>query len=212
VILKWLSRLSLLHASISPDSCVQCRLCEEACPFDAIRPASPPRKAPLSRGEKRGFAAALTALPVLVALGAYAGILLAPTLAQVHPTVRLAEQVAREDAGLTKTTTLESDTFRSQKTTTDELVKQAAAVRNSFAWGSPVFGGFVMLVFTLGFLGSFLRRGKPEYHPDRGECFSCGRCFSYCPREHLRLKERPGLREHLRLRVRGAPREKGEVT
>ena len=193
VILKWLSRLSLLHATISPDTCVQCRLCEEACPFDAIRPASPPRTAPLSRGEKSGFAAALAALPVLVALGAYAGFLLAPSLAQVHPTVRLATQVAREDAGLAKTTTLESDTFRSQKTTTVELANQAAVIRSRFAWGSPVFGGFVMFVFTVGFLGSFLRRGRPEYHPDRGECFSCGRCFSYCPREHLRLRERKTL-------------------
>ena len=41
VILGWLSRLSFLHATISPDSCVQSRLCEESCPVDAIRAPDP---------------------------------------------------------------------------------------------------------------------------------------------------------------------------
>jgi NosR/NirI family nitrous oxide reductase transcriptional regulator len=192
VVLKWLSRLSLLHATISPDSCVQCRLCSEACPFDAIRPPSAPQSAPPSAGEKRAFGAALAALPLLAALGAYAGFLLAPSLARAHPTVRLAIQVLREDAGEAKATTLESDTFRSTRTTTEELVRQAALVRQRFAWGSPVFG---MLALTASFLGSFIRRRSLSYEPDRGECFSCGRCFSSCPREHLWLRERAGARE-----------------
>ena len=190
VVLKSLSRLSLIHTTISPDSCVQCRLCEEACPFDAIRPAQPQAAAPPSPREKRAFRAALAALPLLVALGAFAGFLLSPWLAQVHPTVRLARQVLNEDAGLEKTTTLESDTFRSRQTTTAELVGQAERIRRRFAWASPLFGGFVMLVLAAGFLGSFLRQGNTEHQPDRGECFSCGRCFSYCPREHLRLRQR----------------------
>ena len=195
VVLKWLSRLSLLHATISPDSCVQCRLCSEACPFDAIRPPSAPQSASPSAAEKRAFGAALAALPLLAALGAYAGFLLSPSLARAHPTVRLAIQVLREDAGEAKATTLESDTFRSTRTTTEELVRQAALVRQRFAWGSPVFGGFVMLALTASFLGSFIRRRSLSYEPDRGECFSCGRCFSSCPREHLRLRDRAGARE-----------------
>ena len=195
VVLKWLSRLTLLHATISPDSCVQCRLCEDACPFDAIRPARPALAAPPSAGEKRAFGAAMAALPLLVALGAYAGFLLSPALAQVHPTVRLATQVMREDAGRTRATTLESDTFRSTRTTTEELAQQARVVRQRFVWGSPVFGGFVMLTLTANFLWSFRRRRNTDYQPDRGECFSCGRCFSYCPREHLRLREHRALPE-----------------
>ncbi len=103
VILGWLSRLSFRHAAISPDSCVQCRLCEESCPVDAIRAPDPQglaARSPPTRSEKRAFAAALIAVPVLVALGAFAGSLLAPLLARVHPTVRLEIQVLREDAEL----------------------------------------------------------------------------------------------------------------
>lgn len=187
VLLGWLSRLSLRHATITPDDCVQCRMCEQACPFDAIRPPTP--SSPPSRGEKRLFAAALAALPLLAALGVLGGRWLAPSLAQVHPTVRLAAQVQREDAGLTDRTTLESETFRSMSTPREELFSSAAEVRRRFARGTPWFGGFVLEVLGLTFLGSFLRRRRSGYEPDRGECFSCGRCFSYCPREHLRRRE-----------------------
>jgi NosR/NirI family transcriptional regulator, nitrous oxide reductase regulator len=193
VILGWLSRLSFLHATISPDSCVQCRLCEEACPVGAIRAPDPQgiaARSPPTRGEKRALAAALIAVPVLVAAGAGAGSLLAPLLARVHPAVRLEIQVLREDAGLTDATTLESDAFRTTETTVEELSAEASAIRRRFTLGGPLLGGFVMLVATLSILATFPRRKREEYQPDRGECVSCGRCFSHCPREHLRRKER----------------------
>lgn len=193
VLLGWLSRLSLRHATISPDSCVQCRLCEQSCPVDAIRAPDPQgllAGPPPTKGEKRGLAAALAAVPVLAALGAFAGSRLAPIAARVHPTVRLEIQVLREDAGLADGTTLESDAFRTTETTVEELSTQAAAVRSRFALGTPLAGGFVMLVAGLGIVATFLRRRRDEYQPDRGECVSCGRCFSHCPREHLRLKAR----------------------
>ena len=191
-ILGWLSRLSYRHVTITPDSCVQCRLCEEACPVDAIRSPAQQIPAPPSQAEKRAFAAALLALPLLVALGAVAGWTLSPTLAQAHPEVRLAAQVQREDAGQAVGTTLESDTFRASKRTKGELLQSASASALRFATGGPVLGGFIALVFSLTYLGTFFRRRRTDFEPDRGQCVSCGRCFSYCPREHLRRKEAAG--------------------
>ena len=193
VLLGWLSRLSFRHAAISPDSCVQCRLCEEACPVDAIRAADPQGLAAVTaptKAEKRSLAAALVALPVLLALGAFAGSLTSLLAARVHPTVRLEAQVLREEAGLADTTTLESDAFRTTETTVPELSAQAAAVRRRFALATPLAGGFIMLVAGVSILATFPRRRREEYQPDQGECVSCGRCFSHCPREHLRRKER----------------------
>lgn len=37
VLLGWFARLSWRHATITPDHCIRCRLCEEACPVEAIR-------------------------------------------------------------------------------------------------------------------------------------------------------------------------------
>ncbi len=189
VLLGWLSRLSLRHASITPDQCVQCRLCGEACPFDAIHPPAPLRPAPTG-SEKRAFAAGLAALPLLAALGALTGWLASPALAGVHPEVRLAAQVLREQTGLARTTTLESDAFRASGRTLAALQAQAASIRRRYAAGSPMLGGLLALAAGLAWLGTYRRRRNADYEPDRGECLSCGRCFAYCPREHLRLRER----------------------
>lgn len=191
VLLGWLSRLSILHVTVTPDECVQCRLCGEACPVDAIRAPSTPASGP-SAVERRAFAAALAALPLLVALGAVAGGSMSPLLARVHPEVRLADRVAREDAGLAAGTTLESEAFRASRRTKEDLVASAAAVLRRFDSGGPILGGSLALVLVLTVLAGFRPGRRDGYAPDRGACVGCGRCFSYCPRERMRYAERAG--------------------
>jgi len=41
VLLSLCSRFAWRRTSITPDVCVQCSLCEDACPFDAIRAPTP---------------------------------------------------------------------------------------------------------------------------------------------------------------------------
>jgi NosR/NirI family nitrous oxide reductase transcriptional regulator len=192
VLLRWLSRLSIVHLATTPDSCVNCSLCGDACPVDAIHgPDLAPRRA--GRSERHALILAIAALPVLVGLGALLGAELAPVLAGVHPTVRLAAQIAREDAvtatGAVPATTLESVTFRSTQMAPAELQAEAATVRATFRTGGPLAGGFVLLVIALGIIATWRRLPSVDHHPDRGECIGCGRCFSYCPREHLRIRQ-----------------------
>jgi len=189
VLLGWASRLARWHVRITPDECVKCRLCEEACPFDAIRaPSAEGEPEPRARGVRR-LALLLALVPVLIAAGWLLGALAAPALARVHPTVSLAEQVEREDAGLTGETSLESEAFRQTGESNHELKARAAAVRNRFALGGPLLGVFLGLVFGLKLIGLSVRRTREDYEPDRGACLSCGRCFSSCPRERMKRAE-----------------------
>ncbi len=189
VMLNWFSRLSRWHATITPDECIHCRLCEECCPFDAINKPAGSQIAERRETGVRRLALLLVLFPLLVASGSWAGSKLAGPLSQANARVLLAERVWQESRGEVKGTTFETDVFRGTGKTQDELYNEALALQGKFRVGGGIFGGFLGLVFIGKLLALSVRRTRVDYEPDRGKCLSCGRCFSYCPREKLRLKK-----------------------
>lgn len=181
VLLGWMSRLSARHARITPDQCISCRLCEKACPFDCIQaplPANGPEPVPVTR---RRFGLMLAAIPVVVALGVWIGMLLSPMLARMHPAVRLADRLAREKRGLAAGLSLESEAARMSGQSLSGWMRQAEERKRWFRSGSAVMGGFLGIVFALRMIGLSRVRVRTEYEIDRERCFSCGRCFASCP-------------------------------
>ena len=186
VLLRWASIFSRSHLAITPAECVNCRLCEDACPFGAIRAASPGPPGERAAVSGRRLGALLLALPLLALAGGWLGLRAHEALAQVHPRVRLADQVRREDAGLAAATTLRSDAFREGDTPTSDLLAEADALRGRFRIGSMLLGAFLGLALGGRMVSLAVARRRSGYEPDRGACLSCGRCFASCPVEHLR--------------------------
>ena len=189
VLLNACSRLSWRHVGVTPDTCVKCRLCEGACPYDCILFPTPARPPETRAAGVRRLAGSLLLLPVLVAGGVWLGARLAGPLSSASRTVRLADQVAREDAGLAPASTIDSQTFRVSRQSVPDLAGEARAIRASFRRNSSVLGGFLGLAFGANLVGLAVRRRREDYVPDRGHCVSCARCFRYCPKEHERLKK-----------------------
>ncbi|MCE5277713.1 MAG: 4Fe-4S binding protein [Planctomycetaceae bacterium] len=180
LMLSWASRFSQRRVKIAPTQCVNCRLCEDACPVGAIQ--TPNSGRPVPRHQGRGaLAATLVLLPVLVAAGAWGGKLLAPTLARLDATVRLAEQLDAEASGAAAGTTEASDAFRATARPVKDLQKDAAALREKFLLGSTLLGAFMGLTVG-GKLVSLCRRTtRTTYEADKALCLACGRCLKYCP-------------------------------
>ncbi|MFO7976403.1 MAG: 4Fe-4S binding protein [Candidatus Hydrogenedentota bacterium] len=183
VLLGWMSRFSKWHARITPGECIQCRLCEDACPYGAINTPTP-EKAPVSRKEgARKLGLMLALAPILIAGGALTGLLAHNLLARMHPTVQLAERIAGEEKGYYDEMTLESEAFRANVQTTDELYAEAHAVRADFKWKSTLLGAFLGLVIAGKLISLSIVRKHKDYETDRQACVSCARCFPYCPIE-----------------------------
>jgi NosR/NirI family nitrous oxide reductase transcriptional regulator len=187
VILNWISRISRRHVKITPTECSNCRLCEDSCPFGAIKPQSDsgPRS---SRGrEVRQAALILVLLPfVVVASGWVASRLYIP-LSKAHHTVALAEEIYLENSGGRMEMTDSTRAFRATGKPTELLYEEAREVQRRFKTGGWYLGGFIGLVIMLKILAYSIRRRQPEYDVDTGTCLSCARCFSYCPYEKVRL-------------------------
>lgn len=187
ILLRHTSRLSKWRVTITPDECINCRLCQDACPFGAIEsPTAQWAGQDYDKGRKR-LALALGALPVLIFLGSWGVSLTAGAMSRVHPTVRLANRINLEESGQVKDTTDASAAFRGTGRSVEELYAQTMSIQSSMRLGSWILGGFVGLVIGLKLIRHCVRRPRTDYEADRAQCLACGRCFEYCPRERVRL-------------------------
>ena len=189
-----LLRLAALAAKwrvrVTPDVCTQCKLCEHACPYGAMReptPAGVPAERPPA--ERRRLARFLALLPVLIAVGALAGSRLGPAAARLHPTVALAElHLANEKTPANyPPMTPEALALERAAADPDAVIAAAQVVRRRVALAAWLFGGWAGLVIGLKLLSLSVRVTRTDYEPDRGACVACARCFLSCPNERGRL-------------------------
>jgi ferredoxin len=186
-VLGLLSKASKWHVRIPPEECIKCHLCEDSCPYGAIREPTVAQSTAERRRGRRRLALLIVLLPVLVALGFWLGDGLAVPLSEMDHTVRLAEQVRLEETGEVKEMTDASEAFYKTGRPAAELYREAAQRRAVFGVAGRWLAAWVGLVVGIKLLHLSIRRRRVDYQPERASCVSCGRCFWYCPGEQVRL-------------------------
>jgi len=183
VLLSWMSRLSKWHLSITPAECIQCRLCEDSCPYGAIeKPVSVNVRKNREKAMRRLVVTALL-IPVLIAIGVWAGYGFHENLAFANYQVKLAEHLYLADSAMTPDIKIEIDAFKTAGKSKQEQYMEAARIVNEFKTGSMILGGFLGLMLGITLLGLTRFYHRTDYVPNKGNCLSCGRCMDYCPVE-----------------------------
>jgi polyferredoxin len=181
VILNLVSRVSKKHMSITPVTCIDCRLCENSCPFGAINKPVPVKSVENREISVRRLILFTVLTPLFVVLGGFAGSKLHNGLAGVNPKVRLAKVLTLSEDKRSPDQQVDVTAFRSSGTTMENLQAEVDRTIRQFKRGAWLLGGFIGLVFGLTLAGLSIPRYRTGYWPNKGTCLSCARCMEYCP-------------------------------
>ena len=175
------SRFANRHLTITPAECINCRLCEECCPYDAIIPSDTLQPTELPEVSRKRFLLYFLMIPVMAAAGAVILYDIAPSLSTVNSNVRLAREIRLEKQKGIPAISKAAVAFKESGKTENELFNEELQIISRFRKGAPWAGIFLGLSLGIGLFGLTIRNIRTEYKPHQGRCFSCGKCFKYCP-------------------------------
>lgn len=181
-LLNLVSRFSFNHMTISPANCINCKLCENSCPFGAINmPAAVKEKEKTEVLVRRYFLLGII-IPALVLAGGFIASNFHENMAMVNHKVKLANELFNNtNYGVVGKDAIEINAFKTSGQTIEQLYTEAAEIVDEFYIGSWFFGGFIGLVFGLTLMSLSVFKYHSDYSPNKATCHSCARCMKYCP-------------------------------
>ena len=120
-------------------------------------------------------------IPVLAAAFALILYNAAPALSVVNNNVKLAKEIRLEKEKGIKAVSKAAVAFFESGKTDDELFQEEQKIIGRFREGAPWVGIFLGLSLGIGLFRNTIRSVRTEYEPDRGRCYSCAKCFKFCP-------------------------------
>lgn len=184
VLLKFVSRFAWWHTTVTPTHCIQCKLCEDSCPYQAINyPNSGDYKEEKSTSRRRVILFSAL-LPLFIFIGGFSGYQLHDVFSRAHKDVRLAEEMfIRKNYAMDAPLSIDAETFQKSGETLDGLFENARLIKEDYKKGSASTGAFLGFILGSFLIGLSINKKRKDYEPDKENCLSCGRCYKYCPVE-----------------------------
>lgn len=181
VLLGWMSKFSKHHLSITPNECIQCKLCDHSCPFNVIDEPTEQLKPEEKQLNKRRFTLFAFLVPVWIIAGGFILSLAHPFISKAHPDVYMAELLISHPEIKNDPDNLDVQTFLASGKSMEQLVDEAKVIRIKYHTGTWILGGFLGLALGLMLMNQYVIRRRTDYAPNKVACYSCGRCMDYCP-------------------------------
>ncbi len=177
-LLKMASFFAKKSISITPEgsSCVNCQLCNLACPINAIELPKKKKHAESINSLAKKVQILLAMLPLFIAVGVGCGSALSEPVSSLSPEIQLLRKVQNE-----QTSDDAVVAFLSTGRSYESLVQSAQEKKSQIHIAMMLFGAWCGLIFASHLILSYKRRYNEHYEIDPNNCVNCLRCYDYCP-------------------------------
>ena len=182
-LLSVFSSVSWKKVEVTKKACINCRLCHEACPVDAIRPPYANKvKEERSAGVRR-LLLYFVLLPVITCLGAFLVGSNSDALSRAHKDVHLLDLIEKVEQNPEMDVPFEVVTFNAQGRNVEELKTEVATIQRAYRFYSYLIGALIGFVLAIKLIQLSVKRTRKTYEIEDAHCVACGKCFNYCPQE-----------------------------
>lgn len=189
-LLSLFSRVSIWKTELTESPCINCELCHNACPVDAIKP---PYDNKVKENRLQGVKRILNyfvILPLMMLTLAFLMRSASGNLSRANKEVRLYDMVMQHETDPQDVLSLELEAFYGQGGTIEDLTERYNKVQSDFALYSTLAGSLIGLVVGFTLISLSVKRTRKQYEIEHADCVSCGRCFSYCPQNKITINNK----------------------
>lgn len=189
-LLSLFSRVSIWKIELTQKPCINCELCHNACPVDAIKPPYDNKvKESRMQGVKR-IINYFVILPLMIVAGAVLMRSVSSDLSRANKDIRLYDMVMQHEADPQDILTVELEAFYGQGGTVENLTEKYNRTQADFKFYATIAGALIGLVIGITLINLSVKRTRKQYEIDPADCVACGRCFSYCPQNTRTLNSK----------------------
>ena len=179
VLLGVISSVSVKRVEVTKKQCINCTLCHNACPVDAIREPYANKGSEDRLAGVRRVLLYLVMLPLLTFGGGWLLSSQTETLSIAHRDVYLYNMLQSEVNS--EEIPVEVEAFHEMGRSMEDLEASVISVRQSYhrwAWFAGALIGFVL---GCKLIRLSVKRTRKTYEIEPSSCVACGKCFNYCP-------------------------------
>lgn len=173
--------ISLKKMDITNKTCINCALCHNSCPVDAIRPPHANKGVESRRSGTLRMLSYLLLLPLFTLSGAWVMTLCSDGLSRANKEVYLCDLLTRQELNPDEDVPLEVVAFHEMGRKIEELDAEVTEIQGQFRFYSGLAGALIGFVLGFRLVRLSTKRSRQTYEIDHAACVACGKCFDYCP-------------------------------
>ncbi len=180
-LLSIFGKFSMKKMEVTKKGCINCTLCHNSCPVDALRPPYANKtKEDRSVGVKR-LLLYFIMLPLLTAAGALLLGTNSDNLSQANKDVYLYTLLQMQESDSEMEMPKEVVAFHEMGRSMDELAEKVEGIKDEFRLYAYLVGAMIGFVIGMKLINLSVKRTRKTYEIDHSACVACGKCFDYCP-------------------------------